>query len=246
MICRPARLARCTWHGGRVRCAAHLDILWAPGIAAEEEQSDKLAGKIGVLCRNGESPCIVGARGALATARAVRALAKASEFGKSPLEFRVRWHQDSDENRDTDERALRFYIELRYTWTDFKLRWQTLRETSTGGHIPMLRVTPHTKVHSLATAMATEQRVKGGVILQLSHSNDAVINIGAKALATLPHVAQTVAKGAALSCVLRWNQRDRDDNVGKFIYAHVFTRQEETSKVSEVAHRDPREHSAIE
>lgn len=190
-------------------------VLWSPGGQADEGQTDRLAGKIGVLCRDGKGLCVIGARGELPVARALRALAKASEYGKSAIEFRTRWHEDPG-----NERSLRFYAEMPYTWSAFKLRWKPLQ-----GKVRVMPITPHSSVHKVATAMATEQRKVGAVALKINHKNDTVMAIAAKALATLPHSAQSEELGMALACVLRWPMIS-DEAAGKFIYAHVVDRRD--------------------
>lgn len=208
------------------------EILWAPGGKAEESQTDRLAGKIGVLCRDGEGLCVVGARGELPAARVLRAVAKASERGKSAIEFRVRWQEEA-----SDERSLRFYTEIRETWREFKRRWAALPERPT-----VLIVTPKSNVHRVATAAATEQRYKRGVALKLDARNDSVLSTAAKVLATMPHMAQSPALGASLVCVARWPslQKSGDDvdvsdaaraeeearSSRHFIFIHVFARPE--------------------
>jgi len=186
-------------------------ILWSPGSSADETQTDRLAGKIGLLCRDSEGNCVIGSRGELTTARAIRALAKASELGKSAIVFRARWHADSEE-----ERALRFYATMPYTFSVFKQNWKLLV-----GKARVLQVTPHTGVHNLATAIAMEERKNGGVALKLNHKNDTVLAVAAKALATLPHLALNEERGQGLGCVLRW-PRLGDHDAAKFVYAHVF------------------------
>lgn len=197
--------------GAEVASGSRPEILWSPGGDRDDERIRRLAGKIGILCRDGEGLCVVGARGEASTAHAVRALATGSELGKSPVEFRARWQEE-----DEQARSLRFYCELRYTWTAFKEMWKPFN-----GKARVLPVTPHTGVHRLATALVTEQRVKGAAVLKLNYSNDSVLNIAAKALATMPHLAQNAALGSSLVCVVRWNIRGPEST---FAYAHLFRR----------------------
>lgn len=186
-------------------------VLWSLKAEADDAQIQRLAGKIGLLCRDGEGLCVVGARGEASTAHALRAIAAASELGKSPVEFRVRWHEDPGE-----ERSLRFYGEMRYPWTAFKSMWKGF-----GKEVNVRSVTPHTDVHRLATALAMEQRFRGAVALKLHYANSTVLSVAAKALATLPYVQQYEARGAAIVCVLRWDVRNPE---AKFAYAHLFKR----------------------
>lgn len=199
-----AQLARCA----RSSSSDAPPVLWPPGRKAPESQTDLLAGKIGTICRSTSGLCVIGARGELSTARAMRALAKGSDLGKSPLEFRVRWHEEPN-----DERSLRFYTEIRYTWTAFKKSWKRM-----GGEVRVLTVTPHTSVHKLATAVVIEERRSDAVALKLNSLNDSVLATAAKALATLPHLAQMEARGADLVCVLRWPTSQE----ALYLYAHIF------------------------
>eukprot|EP00929_Paragymnodinium_shiwhaense_P077545 TRINITY_DN39937_c0_g1_i1.p1 TRINITY_DN39937_c0_g1~~TRINITY_DN39937_c0_g1_i1.p1 ORF type:complete len:206 (-),score=45.55 TRINITY_DN39937_c0_g1_i1:3-620(-) len=195
-------------------------------LRADKGQIHRLASKIGHTCRDesGDGKCVVGAMGEIPIANAFRALAEASELGKSPVEVRVRWEEE-----EGDERSLRFHTELRqnYNWKAFKERWSGLRQKPA-----VLTVTPHTNVHRLGTALVTEQKKKGGVAIKLSHSSDYVLAIAAKALATMPHLAQTERLGGALVCVLRWPRlREslvQEDVDNKFIYAHILERVSET------------------
>ncbi|CAE8634302.1 unnamed protein product [Polarella glacialis] len=170
-------------------------------------------------CRDFEGYCVIGARGEAASANALRSLARASELGKSPIEFRARWHEDPG-----DERSLRFYAEICETWSDFKKRWKAIDGTPR-----VLPVTPHTSVHQLATAVATDQRKVGGVALKLNHKNATVMAIAAKVLATLPHLAQNEEIGCGLVCVLRWPMIEKPE-AAKFVYAHVSWRKPEVEK----------------
>eukprot|EP00933_Yihiella_yeosuensis_P043425 TRINITY_DN38226_c0_g1_i1.p1 TRINITY_DN38226_c0_g1~~TRINITY_DN38226_c0_g1_i1.p1 ORF type:complete len:268 (+),score=59.70 TRINITY_DN38226_c0_g1_i1:60-863(+) len=190
-------------------------LLWAP--ATQDDAFERLAGKIGVQCRNFKSYCVVGARGDKAVANALRSIARASELGKSPVEFRARWQEDPG-----DERSLRFYAEISETWSDFKKNWKELGKAS-DQQPKVLSVTPNTIVHKLATAVVMEQKSVGGAALQLNPKNDKVLSIGAKALATLPHLAQNEEIGCNLVCVLRWPSM-KSEAAGKFIFAHVFWR----------------------
>lgn len=192
-------------------------ILWAPGEKASEDKTDRLAGKIGILCREDKGRyCIVGSRGRLPSARAMRALAKAGELGKSPIQFQTRWHEEAD-----DSRALRFYAELFLTWKEFKEKMAAFPERPTH-----LSVTPHTDVHGLATAIVMEQRKKGSVVIRLKTTNDAVCYTCARALATLPHVAQSEERGAELVAVARWpslqESVDTRNSEAEFMYVHVL------------------------
>eukprot|EP00927_Polykrikos_kofoidii_P030891 TRINITY_DN26571_c0_g2_i1.p1 TRINITY_DN26571_c0_g2~~TRINITY_DN26571_c0_g2_i1.p1 ORF type:complete len:421 (-),score=65.20 TRINITY_DN26571_c0_g2_i1:318-1580(-) len=204
-------------------------LLWAPGAASDESSTDSLAGKIAAICGKKNGFCVVGSRGELPTARTMRALAKASETGSSPIEFRARWHEEPD-----DRRSLRFHAELGQTWSEFKAKWLTLND---GKPIQALSVTQQTTVHKLATALATEQRKQGGALLRVSHKSNTVLNIAAKALATLPHMAQTEALGCALVTVVRWPSMKRAtknkdvmqdvhtsaaQEAGKYLYVHLL------------------------
>merc|ERR1740122_392958 len=86
-----------------------------------------------------------------------------------------------------------------------------------------LKVTPNTEVHRLATAIVTEHRKVGGVVLTLNPKQDKVIAIAAKALGTIPHVAHDQDVGESLACVVRWPTMQRPEG-GKFIYAHILDR----------------------
>lgn len=183
-------------------------VLWAPGEQANEDQTDRLAGKIGMLCRDGQGLCVVGSRGEVPTARAMRALAKASEWSKSPVEFRVRWHEDPE-----NARSLRFYSEIRYSYTDFKRKWRSWPEPPR-----KLAVTPDSVVHKVATALCIEERKNGCAVLKLNPQNNKVMAIAAKCLATLPHLSQIPQKGSDMVCVLRWPQSAG----AKWVYAHVW------------------------
>lgn len=204
-------------------------LLWSPGELAREEQVDRLAGKIGVLCRDGEGLCIIGARGEVSTARAMRALARASEVGKSPIEFKVRWQED-----EGGQRSIRFYAEMPYSWTEFKRRWSRLRK-QLKTDLPMLSVTPRTGVHKLATALASQQRQKGAAVIRLNYNNNTVMSIAAKALATLPHLAQSEHLGASLVCIIRWDVLASD---AKFAYAHIFANPEDNMDETLVKEED--------
>mmetsp|Transcript_1144 Transcript_1144/g.2317 ORF Transcript_1144/g.2317 Transcript_1144/m.2317 type:complete len:254 (+) Transcript_1144:44-805(+) len=198
-------------------------LLWAPGAASkgsDEQRFDRLAGKIGVQCRDLRGHSVIGARGEAALANALRGLARASELGKSPVEFRARWHEDPG-----DERSIRFYAEICETWTDFKKRWAALKETPRA-----FQVTPHTSVHKLATAVVTNQRKIGGAALKLNYKNDTVMATAGKVLATLPHLTQHEDLGCGLVCVIRWPMIATPE-ASKFVYAHVFWRKLE--KLSE-------------
>eukprot|EP00929_Paragymnodinium_shiwhaense_P102790 TRINITY_DN66021_c0_g1_i1.p1 TRINITY_DN66021_c0_g1~~TRINITY_DN66021_c0_g1_i1.p1 ORF type:complete len:116 (-),score=22.63 TRINITY_DN66021_c0_g1_i1:208-555(-) len=108
-------------------------------------------------------------------------------------------------------------------------------------------VTPKTSVYHLATALASEERKHGGAALALNASNDDVLALAAKALATLPHVARPsdeepsnegtsnavadksansdhgapeAVRGLDLACVLRWPQ----SRGATRIYAHIVHR----------------------
>lgn len=197
-------------------------VIWSPGAKAAESQTDRLVGKIGALCKKYGSGFVLGSKGELATARAVRALAKASENRKSPLEFRVEWHVDPSEVPGNTSRSLRFHAELRYTWSHFRRRWDLL-SLSKKAESKVLPVTPHTDVSRLATALATEERKAGRAALKLNPSSDAVLNVAAKALATLPHLQpQANTKGPELVCVMRWPATGD----ALWVYAHLFRRSE--------------------
>lgn len=179
------------------------EVLWVPGAAANEQQVERFVGKIGMLCRSSGS-CVVGARGQLSVARAVRSLAKASEAAKAAIEVRVRWHDDPG-----DARSLRFHAEMRYSLLEFRSAWESLglsasrvpaelMDSSSGAAsggvsagIIRFAVTPHTVPQTLAVAAATEVRKRGRVAWALNASNDAVLNAAAKALATLPQACQS-------------------------------------------------------
>eukprot|EP00930_Biecheleria_cincta_P095690 TRINITY_DN87632_c0_g1_i1.p1 TRINITY_DN87632_c0_g1~~TRINITY_DN87632_c0_g1_i1.p1 ORF type:complete len:234 (-),score=30.05 TRINITY_DN87632_c0_g1_i1:566-1267(-) len=193
-----------------------VELLWAPGAAqARNVDDDRFAGKIGLQCRNYEGHCVIGARGEAATANAIRGIAKASELGKSPVEFRARWHEEPN-----DERSLRFFADISDTWTVFKKRWAALEKKP-----QLLQVTPNTSVHNLATAVVTEQRKLGGSAMKLNPKNDTVLAIAAKTLATLPHLAQHEDIGGNLVCVLRWPRIQSDTPT--FVYAHIFWKKDE-------------------
>lgn len=199
------------------------EVLWAPGGQADESQTQRLARKIGMLCRKSGGLCVVGSRGELPTARAMRALAVASEAEKAPVEFGVRWHEDPG-----DGRSLRFYAEMRCNWSKFRRRWDA-RSAVEGGIRPM-PVTPNTPVYWLATALVRQVRNQSGAALSLNPHNNAVMNITAKALATMPYAAQEGAHrkdvlaggttGADLVCVLRWPK----SHGAMRVYAHVMRR----------------------
>lgn len=209
------------------------EILWAPGWRAEEDQTEKLAVKLGLLCRRGRGPCLLGSKGELSTARAMRAIAIASEARKAPLEFRVRWQEEghpAEEARDaaggaTAPRAmrwLRFHAQMRYDWAAFRRHW----EQGAQGRSRPMPVTPQTAPLSLAVALVTEARKRGGAALSLNPHNDAVMSVAAKALAALPRAAgQNSAtedpgelQDTDLVCVLRWPQTHGAARV----YAHVL------------------------
>eukprot|EP00928_Gymnodinium_smaydae_P018655 TRINITY_DN17109_c1_g1_i1.p2 TRINITY_DN17109_c1_g1~~TRINITY_DN17109_c1_g1_i1.p2 ORF type:complete len:216 (-),score=39.82 TRINITY_DN17109_c1_g1_i1:84-731(-) len=187
-----------------------------------------------MLCRKGQDGCLLGSRGELPTARALRALARVSEAEKAPLEFTTIWHVDPG-----NARSLRFRAKMRYSWAFFHRSWASLVARSAAGSsssssgsgnpgdgtsfVP-LPVTPQTEVSRLALALVTEARKTGRVALQLNPSNDAVLNVAAKALATASALeeedclrAGTQAK-APLVCVLRWPK----SRGAARIYAHIF------------------------
>eukprot|EP00440_Ansanella_granifera_P039985 gb/GFBE01043368.1/.p1 GENE.gb/GFBE01043368.1/~~gb/GFBE01043368.1/.p1 ORF type:complete len:247 (+),score=49.89 gb/GFBE01043368.1/:1-741(+) len=197
------------------------DLLWAPGQYQEHDDKryERLAGKIGLKCREYNGYCVIGARGEAAVANALRGLARASELGKSPVEFRVRWHEDPG-----DERSLRFYAEICETWSDFKKRWAANKETP-----KPLEVTPHTSVHKLATAVVINQRKIGGAALKLNYKNDTVMSIAGKALASLPHLAHHEDLGCGLVCIMRWPSIANPE-ASKFVYAHVLWKHLEAEK----------------
>lgn len=239
--CRPCQLLPSLWRSSSSSAVVasalqgespRPEVLWSPGEKADETQTQRLAGKIGILCRDSQSVCVVGARGELPTARAMRAIAQASELGLSALEVQAFWHRDPG-----DERSLRLRVERRYPWTSFKRRWAA----SFAGKVQLLPVTPHTDVHRLALALVTEQRKVGGVVLKLNPKNSTVMSIAAKALATLPHVAtdevrqrgssseplRQEALAAPLVCVLRW-PKIQNVEAAKFVYAHLLKRHSDT------------------
>lgn len=187
-------------------------MLWAPGSTANEESIDRFTKKIGHICDDGlEAVCVIGSRGELPTATVMRSIAQVSEMKGSPIQFRVRWHEDPG-----NERSLRFFAEKRENWASFKERFAQL------GKLEPMAVTPNTEIHNLAVAMVTRERKEGGAVLKLNPQNHTVLHIAAKALATLPHLAQFQAKGTSLICALRWPSIQTPE-AAKFIYGHVFT-----------------------
>lgn len=181
------------------------DVLWVPGATASDMQVGRLVGKIGMLCRDSQR-CVVGARGELCAARAIRSLAKATEASKAAIEVRVRWHDDPG-----DTRSLRFHSEMRYSLREFRSFWDSLGLSASQSRAEVVdpdsndihgasaapaattnrfSVTPHTVPQSLATAVASEVRKQGRVALVLNASSDSVLNAAAKALASIPHVSR--------------------------------------------------------
>lgn len=201
--------------------------LWAPGERAEEEQAQGLAGDLGMHCRGRHGSCKVGAKGDLAIACAMRAIAQASEAENAPLEFRVHWQegaQNAAQGQPEPGRWLQFQAEMRYNWSTFRHHW----DASSQERRKPMPVTPATAPLGLARALLTEERKRGGAALALNPNNDAVMSVAAKALAELPHAA---ARGGAeessleppdagIVCVLRW---PRSRGAAR-VYAHVFRR----------------------
>jgi len=187
------------------------EVLWAPGVRAPETQTEKLARKLKMLCRRGQGPASVGAKGEMSSARALRAIALASE-AEAPLEFSVRWREpdevaSSSQPRDGGSSSawLCFDVESHYNWTAFRQFWDSpaldssVASSSSSAVGPAvgradragkpMSVTPNTVPSGLAKAVLTEERKHRRVALALNPNNDTVMSTVAHALAELPRLA---------------------------------------------------------
>lgn len=195
-------------------------FLWAPGMkqAEDEKRCEKLAGYIRLMCTEPGGWCVIGARGEAAAANAMRSLAWASEIGKSPIDFKVRWEEELN-----DERSLRFFCEIRETWTEWKKRW-TMVDTP---EKPLV-VTPHTDVTKLSTAVVVRHRKFAGAAIKMKAQHDTVLSTAAKALATIPSTGREEV-GKELSCVIRWprlKETEKDEALKMHVFGHVMWRDE--------------------
>merc|ERR1712151_111651 len=116
-----------------------------------------------------------------------------------------------------------------------KRRWKRIQKDAPADGVPILHVTPHTGVHKLATAMATQQRQKGAAVLKVRYESDAVMSIAAKALATLPHLSQNEDLGSSILSVIRWNVASSD---AKFAYVHLFSSVHRSADADAAAPKD--------
>ncbi|CAK9003876.1 unnamed protein product [Durusdinium trenchii] len=205
-------------------------ILWAPGMrqVGDDQCHVRLGGKIRLMCTEPNGYCVVGARGEVAVANAMRSLAWASEVAQSPLDFKVRWQEEPG-----DMRSLRFFCDIPETWTQWKQRWAMVEipENDKNEKKP-LDVTPYTDVTKLSIAISMRHRKYSGAAIKMNPMNDTVLSIVAKALASLPHTGREEV-AHELSCVIKWpglkkDSKDLKDSkqiqAGKFIYGHVMWR----------------------
>eukprot|EP00927_Polykrikos_kofoidii_P035518 TRINITY_DN30087_c0_g1_i1.p1 TRINITY_DN30087_c0_g1~~TRINITY_DN30087_c0_g1_i1.p1 ORF type:complete len:304 (+),score=35.77 TRINITY_DN30087_c0_g1_i1:42-953(+) len=183
-------------------CAAGAgghDILWSPGIHADESKTKRLAGKVGMLCRQGGS-CTVGSKGELPTARAMRAIAKASEDEKAPIEFTVRWHEDPGGGR-----SLRFFATNRSDWSAFHRLWKKLAPTERSSRTSS--VGPNSKPLPKATTPIPAAATAGTKAVISAQGSESKLD--ASTAGVFPVTPKTSVQGLALAMVSEERKHQR-------------------------------------
>ncbi|CAK9102946.1 unnamed protein product [Durusdinium trenchii] len=178
-------------------------ILWAPGMrqVGDDQCHVRLGGKIRLMCTEPNGYCVVGARGEVAVANAMRSLAWASEVAQSPLDFKVRWQEEPG-----DMRSLRFFCDIPETWTQWKQRLSiaiSMRHRKYSGAAIKMNPMNDTVLSIVAKALAS-----------LPHT-------GREEVA---HELSCVIKWPGLKKDSKDLKDSKQIQAGKFIYGHVMWR----------------------